>query len=176
MIRLAGFVLPALLPLLGTGCISFELEGARDNLPHAMIRVHRLKIGTSTLRDALEQVGPPDLILRVGEVDRLYYSCWDSLHFKLSISVPIPIPGRSMSTDAFILGVGSEDLRLVRLEFDRAGVLRLVQTGEFSSSQGGEYFAIDDRIVVNFLEDRARVHAMVEEDEDDEDEDLKRHK
>ena len=176
MARLAGTVLSALLPLLGSGCLSFSLEGARDNRPHAMVRVHRLKIGTSTLRDALEQVGPPDLILRVGDVDRLYYSSWDSLHFKMSFSVPVPIPGRSMSTDAFVMGVGSEDLRLVRLEFDRAGILRLVQSGEFSSSQDGEYFAIDDRIVANFLEDRARVLAMVDEDEDDEDEELQRKK
>ena len=80
------------------------------------------------------------------------------------------------SGDLVVLGVGSEDLRLVLLEFDRKGVLRLVETGEFSSSQDGEYFAIDDRIIVNFLEDRSRVLAMVDEDEDDEDEDLKRKK
>src|SRR5262245_44474784 len=128
MARLAGTVLASLLPLLGGGCISFALEGARENRPHAMVRVHRLEVGKSTLRDALEQLGPPDLILRVGEVDRVYYASWDSLSFKLSISVPIPVPGRSMSTDAFILGVGSEELSLVRLEFDRPGILRLVQT------------------------------------------------
>jgi hypothetical protein len=174
--RLAGIVLSAFLPLLGGGCVSFALEGARDNRPHAMVRVHRLETGKSTLREALDRLGPPDLILRVGEVDRLYYTCWDSLNFKISISVPVPVPGRSMSTDAFILGVGSEDFRLVRLEFDRQGILRLVQTGDFSSSHDGEYFAIDDRIVVNFLEDRARVLAMADDDEDDEDEDLQRKK
>ena len=162
--------------LLGSGCLSFSLEGARDNRPHAMVRIHRLESGRSTLREALERLGPPDLILRVGEVDRLYYVSWDSLHFKLSLSLPVPVPGRSMSTDAFVLGVGSEDLRLALLEFDRRGILRLVETGEFSSSQDGEYFAIDDRIIVNFLEDRSRVLAMVDEDEDDEDEDLKRKK
>ena len=176
MVRLAGTVLSALLPLLGGGCLSFSLEGARDNRPHAMVRVHRLESGRTTLREALERLGPPDLILRVGEVDRLYYVSWDSLHFKLSLSLPVPVPGRSMSTDAFVLGVGSEDLRLALLEFDRRGILRLVETGEFSSSQDGEYFAIDDRIIVNFLEDRSRVLAMVDEDEDDEDEDLKRKK
>src|SRR6185436_10271853 len=135
MARLAKTVLSALLPLLGSGCLSFSLEGARDNRPHAMVRVHRLESGRTTLREALERLGPPDLILRVGEVDRLYYVSWDSLHFKLSISLPVPVPGRSMSTDAFVLGVGSEDLRLALLEFDRRGILRLVETGEFSSSQ-----------------------------------------
>jgi hypothetical protein len=94
----------------------------------------------------------------------------------MSFSIPVPLPGRSMSTDAFILGLGSEDLRLVRLEFDRQGILRLKESGEFSSSLDGQYFAIDDRIVSNFIEDRARVLAMVEEDEDDEDEEVQRKK
>jgi hypothetical protein len=176
MARLARIVLSALLPLMGAGCLSFSLDGARDNRPHAMIRVHRLEPGRSTLREALERLGPPDLILRVGEVDRLYYASWDSLYFKMSFSIPVPLPGRSMSTDAFILGLGSEDLRLVRLEFDRQGILRLKESGEFSSSLDGQYFAIDDRIVSNFIEDRARVLAMVEEDEDDEDEEVQRKK
>ena len=130
MARIAGIVLSALLPLLGAGCLSFSLDGARDNRPHAMVRVHRLEPGKSTLREALDRLGPPDLILRVGEVDRLYYASWDSLHFKMSLSIPVPVPGRSMSTDAFILGLGSEDLRLVRLEFDRQGILLLKESGE----------------------------------------------
>jgi hypothetical protein len=176
MIRSVGAVLSALLPLLGSGCISFSLDGSRDNLPSVMRKVHRLEAGRSTLREALERLGPPDLILRVGEVDRLYYASWDSISFKLSVSAPVPVPGRSMSTDVFILGVGSEELRLVRLEFDRKGILRAVQTGEFSSSTDGEYFVIDDRIVSNFIEDRARALTMNDVDEDDEDEELERRK
>ena len=162
------WVVCAVFPLLG-GCISLSLEGSRDNLPRAMINLHRLQAGKSTLRDVLHRLGPPDLLLRVGEVDRLYYVSWDALNFKFSISAPIPIPGRSVSTDAFILGTGYEDLRLARLEFDRQGILRVIQTGEFGSSTQGEYFVIDNRIVETFLEDRARALGLTEEDDDDED-------
>lgn len=173
MSRLRAAVLASLVLGTSAGCVSFSLEGSRDNLPRAMGKIHRLQVGQSTLRDSLERLGPPDLILRVGEVDRLYYVSWDSLNFKFSVSLPIPFPGRSMSTDAFILGMGSEDLRLARLEFDRKGILRVVQTGDFASSAQGQYFAIDNRVVETFLEDRARALMAVEEDDDEEDLDQK---
>lgn len=168
MSRLGAAVLAAFLPLLG-GCLSFALEGSRDNLPHALLRVHKLEAGRTTLREALERLGPPDVLLRVRDLDRLYYVSWDSLHFKFSISAPVPFPGRSMSTDAFILGIGSEEFRLARLEFDRQGILRYVQTGDFVSTTHGEYFAIDNRIVETFLEDRARALGMTAQDDDDDD-------
>jgi len=168
MNRIGAALLAAALPLLG-GCLSFSLEGSRDNLPRALLQIHKLEAGRTTLREALEKLGPPDVLLRVHELDRLYYVSWDSLHFKFSISAPIPIPGRSASTDAFILGVGSEEFRLARLEFDRQGILRYIQTGDFSSTTHGEYFAIDDRIVATFLEDRARALGLVPQDYDDDD-------
>src|SRR4029453_10936684 len=98
MSRLGAAVLSAFLPLLG-GCLSFALEGSRDNLPHALLRVHKLEAGRTTLREALARLGPPDVLLRVRDLDRLYYVSWDSLSFKFSISAPIPFPGRSLSTD-----------------------------------------------------------------------------
>ena len=168
MSRLAGAILLAALPLLA-GCLSFSLEGSRDNLPRAHLLVHKLEAGRSTMREALEKLGPPDVLIRVKDLDRLYYVSWDSLRFKFSISAPVPIPGRSASTDAFILGVGSEEFRLVRLEFDRKGVLRYVQSADFASTTHGEYFAIDDRIVVTFLEDRARALGLMTDDDDDDD-------
>jgi hypothetical protein len=166
-------ILAAFLPVLG-GCVSFALEGSRDNLPDAILKVHKLQAGKSTLREALERLGPPDVLLRVRDFDRLYYVAWDSLSFKFSISAPIPFPGRSMSTDAFILGIGSEEFRLARLEFDRQGILRYVQTGDFVSTTHGEYFAIDNRIVETFLEDRARALGMAAQDDDDDDLDEKK--
>lgn len=165
MIRL----FPFLLLLSTTGCLSAVLEGGRDGLPHALNQVHRLQPGTSTLEETLRRLGPPDLLLRVGPVNRLYYVAWDGFHFKMSLSAPVPLPGRSVSTDAFILGLGAEDLRLARLEFDRAGILRVVQTGTFSNSSDGEYLAIDNRIVENFLEDRSRMLVMSDTDDDDDD-------
>jgi hypothetical protein len=158
-----------LLPLLCAGCISISLEGGKEGLPGTLIRVNKLEPGRSTLREVLHQMGPPDLLLRSGEIDRLYYVSWDGLNFKFTLSAPIPVPGRSLSTDAFILGLGSEELRLARLEFDRGGILRYVQTGSFGSSRNGQYFAVDNRVVETFLEDRARALAMTDEDDDDDD-------
>src|SRR6185295_18236409 len=114
------------------------------------------------------------LLLRTGEIDRLYYVSWDSFNFKLAISAPVPFPGRSVSSDAFILGLGSEELRLARLEFDRKGILRDLQTGSFGSSSHGEYVAIDNRVVETFLEDRTRALTMSDEDDDDDDLDRKK--
>jgi hypothetical protein len=160
--------LPVLLLLSAAGCVSVNLEGGRDGLPRTFNELHRLEPGRSTLADALKRLGPPDLLLRVGPVDRLYYVAWDGLHFKFSVSAPLPF-GRSASTDAFILGLGSEDLRLARLEFDRAGILRVVQTGHFGSSSAGEYLAIDNRVVEQFLEDRTRALVTIDTDDDDDD-------
>lgn len=161
-------VAAALLFLPLAGCVSVSIEGSREGVVHATNRLHRLKEGTSTLKDALEKLGPPDVILRVGDVDRAYYVSWDSTNFKFSISAPLPL-GRSVSTDAFILGLGSEELRLARLEFDRQGVLRSLQSCDFGASSHGEYFAIDNRIVETFLADRSRALGLMEDDEDDED-------
>jgi len=167
--RLRAAALAAMLPLATTGCLSFSLEGSKDGLPRSIIDANRLERGQSTLRDALHRLGPPVLLLRSGQVDRLYYVSWDSLHFKMSLSAPVPFPGRSVSSDAFILGVGAEELRLARLEFDRKGVLRDVQIVSFSSSTHGEYLAIDNRIVETFLEDRNRALGLIDDDDDDDD-------
>jgi hypothetical protein len=167
--RFTAAALSALFPLLGAGCISVALEGGKEGLPGTLLHVNKLEPGRSTLREVLQHLGPPDLLLRSGEIDRLYYVSWDGLNFKLTLSAPVPFPGRSISSDAFILGLGSEELRLARLEFDRKGILRNLQTGSFGSSSQGQYFAIDNRIVETFLEDRARALAMTDQDDDDDD-------
>ena len=163
MVRFAA----ALLPLLMAGCLSISIDGNKEGIPRAILEANRLESGTATLRETLQRLGPPDVLLRSGKVDRLYYICWDNLNFKMSISAPVPFPGRSVSSDAFILGLGSESLRIARLEFDRKGILRDVQVVDFASSSHGEYFAIDNRVVETFLEDRSRSLTMVDEDDDD---------
>ena len=120
------------------------------------------------MREVLSLLGPPDLILRVGEVDRAYYVAWSSDYVKLVASLPLPLGGRR-SLDAFILGFGAEEPRLVRLEYDRAGILRDLQRLDSQISRDGEYMALDNRIVENFLEDRARALHIVENDDGDED-------
>jgi hypothetical protein len=167
--RFSAAVLSGLLPLLCAGCISITLEGGKEGLPGTLLHATKLEPGRSTLSEVLRRMGPPHLLLRSGEIDRLYYVSWDALNFKLTVSAPIPVPGRSLSTDAFILGLGSEELQLARLEFDRKGILRYLQTGTFGSSSDGQYFAVDNRVVETFLEDRARVLAMTDDDDDDDD-------
>ena len=92
----------------------------------------------------------------------------------------IPIKDRYLSRKhAEFASVGSEwvlrdcgsangtYLNGARLEFDRKGVLRDLQSGTFGSSSQGQYFAIDNRVVETFLEDRARALTMTDQDDDD---------
>src|SRR5678816_3056840 len=71
--RRRAAMVSGLLPLLCAGCISISLEGGKEGLPGTLIRVNKLEPGRSTLREVLHQMGPPDLLLRSGEIDRLYY-------------------------------------------------------------------------------------------------------
>jgi hypothetical protein len=153
-------------PLLLSGCLSFVAEGRREGASRPVIDSWRLETGRSTLAQTLKLLGPPDVLLRVGDVDRVYYVAWDSIYFKLAFSASLPV-GHSVSADAFILGVGSEELRLVRLEYDRAGILRDFQRGDFTLTNNGEYVAIDNRVVEAFLEDRARALSLREMDDDE---------
>jgi len=166
-------VLPAVLSLALAGCVSISVEGTREGVTRASHGLHKLKTGTTTMRETLERLGPPDVLLSVGDVDRLYYVSWDSTNFKFSISAPLPL-GRSVSTDAFILGLGSEELRLARLEFDREGVLRSLQSSDFAATSQGQYFVIDNRVIETFIADRSRALGLAEEGDDDADLDEKK--
>ena len=154
-------------PLFCTGCVGFMIDRSRDGLPRPVVDARLLETGRSTLTETLARLGPPDVILRVGRVNRAYYVSWDSDYYKFMISATLPF--RNFSWDVFILSLGSEEFRMARLEFDRAGVLRDLQWVDFESSSRGQSFALDNRIVENFLEDRARALGLVEADDDDED-------
>lgn len=151
-----------------SGCITLAWEVEKSGSPAGILAAHRLEPGKSTIRDVLALMGPPDLLLRVGLIDRAYYVAWDSDYIKLIISAPIPTVGKR-SLDAFIIGGGSEDLRMVRLEFNQAGTLVDLQRGDFLLSRDGQSVAMDNRIVETFIEDRARSLRIVEKDDDDED-------
>jgi hypothetical protein len=71
--------------------------------------------------------------------------------------------------DAFILAFGGEELRMARLEFDRAGILRDLQRGDFELSRDGQSVGLDNRIVENFLEDRERALRIRDREDDDDD-------
>ena len=164
-IRPAALLL--VLPL--AGCFHARWDGLREGSAQAVIDARRLAPGTSTMKEALALLGPPDLALRVGLVDRFYYVSWDTSYLKFEMSAPVPLPTRNVSADVFILSLGDEAMRMARLDFDRGGVLKVLQTGDFESTNNGQYFVLDNRIVSNFLEDRARALHIAENDDDEED-------
>jgi hypothetical protein len=160
-----------LLPLLllgVAGCVGFRYERRIVGTARPVVEARRLETGKTTFRETLARLGPPDLLLRVGHVDRAYWMAWDGDSFKFDVALSL----RNVSWDAFILGLGSEDLRMARLEFDRQGVLLTAQIADFESSRAGQYIAIDDRIVSTFMEDRERFLHLLETDDDDEDVEL----
>ncbi len=156
-----------LLPFPLVGCVGVMVERSRDGTPRPVVGARQLEPGRSTFRETLERLGPPDLLLRVGEVDRAYYVSWDSDYTKLVVSATLPF--RNFSWDIFILSFGSEELRMARLEFGRGGILRDLQTVDIETSNHGQSFALDNRIVERFLEDRARALGLMDDDDDDED-------
>ena len=162
----------AAIPLLLAGCLHVDWETRKEGLPAPVVEAAQLKPGLHTMKQVLELLGPPDLALRAGEVDRFYYISWDTTRAKFDLSAPIPVTSRSVSLDLFILSLSSEDLRMARLDFDRAGVLKLLQTRDFGMTNNNQSFAVDDRIVTNFLEDRSRALGIVENDDDEEDVEL----
>ena len=156
----------------GMGCLSLSYERDLMGKGAFLVDATPLTPGESTLQDVLDRLGPPDLILRAGYIDRAYYVSWDSEYLKFVLGATIPTAGRSFSWDLFILALGGEEMRLARLEFDRNGVLRDLQRTTFEASRGGQYFSIHDRIVSTFLEDRQRALWLKEEDDDEEDVEL----
>lgn len=162
-------LLPVLISLACTGCIHFKLERVRDGSPEQVLKSARLLPGKTTLHQTIVQAGPPDVMLRAGHVDRLYYTAWDSDYFKFVISAELPV-SRATSADVYTQTLGWEDLHLARLEFDREGVLRDVQTAVFKQSRNGRHFLpVKDAVWSQYLEDKTRALALSEMDDDDED-------
>lgn len=160
-----------LIPLLGA-CVGLRYERVLDGRGRFMVDSNAVRKDETTLPEVLERMGPPDLILRAGRVDRAYYVSWDADYLKFTAGASIPLGGRNVSWDLFILTLGGEELKLVRLEFDRGGVLRDFQRTTFELARSGQYITLDDRIVSTFLEDKARALRVREEDDDEEDVEL----
>ena len=133
------------------GCVSLIYE--RDLIGHGGFssETWKLKVQESTIQEVFDRLGPPDLVLRVGHVDRAYYTSWDGSYFKILGSLSLPLIGRNFSWDLFILTLGGETMRLVRLEFDRQGILQALQQTTMELSRSGQYITVDDRIVSSFL-------------------------
>ena len=168
-----GRTIPALLLLpLVAGCLSVSYDRAREGTGREYVDSAKLEPGKHTLGNVLDILGPPQLILRAGEVDRAYYLSSDVEFWNIAIGIPFTVGGNDASADIFGLGLGSEEFLMVRLEFDRASILRDLQRARFESSHDGEAIGVDSRIVSLFLEDRTRSLRLREEDDDDEDVEL----
>jgi hypothetical protein len=163
-VRRTSFLLFLLLP----GCIGLSYDRQKIGTAKPIVDARRLKPGATTLPEAITKLGPPDLLLRAGFIDRAYWVSSDRDYFRLDVSFSL----RDLSWDAFIMGLGSEDFRMARLEFNREGVLQTMQITDFESSRSGQYVAIDSRVVSQFIEDRSRLLHLIETDDDDEDVEL----
>jgi hypothetical protein len=153
--------------VLHCGCrLSFErqLEG-RPDTPGAATK---LQIDSTSLRQALDRLGAPDLIVRAGTATRLYYLHKDLSRTRLSISSLAPIPGTTFRPTALTGVSGGELLVLARLDFDATDVLRELHHRRIPLAAQGGSLAVEDRIVRSFLEDRSRVNGEGNYTDDDE--------
>ena len=158
-----------LLFLLPAGCIGFTLEHTKIGVVDPVLEARKLEEGKSTLAETLVRLGPPDLLLRAGDVNRAYYGFWDSEYLKFIAKFEIPLLFRTISWDFFIVALGTEWIRLARLDFDGSGVLRERHMISSRSGRSGEFAGLDNSLVSMFLEDRERALQVEEVDDDDED-------
>ena len=144
------------LPLLLGGCFGLSLERATDGPKTPVELAANLVLNESTLNETVETVGPPDLVIRVTERDRVYYVAWDSDYLKFVFSIGLPFGGSERSKDLFVWTRGTEDLKLVRLDYDRGGVLREKQVIDEPQERDGKYVGLENSAITQFLEDRER--------------------
>lgn len=167
-------LLPLLFCLLPVGCIGLDIERQIIGSVDAVHEAKKLEKGKVTLSEAITRLGPPDLLLQTGKVDRLYYTYWDSEYYKFIVELDLSLGNGGFSWDIFIVTWGGEDLHIARLDFDRKGVLIRRDVTKWEFTTGGEYAAIDNTIVSNFLEDRARALSVDDEEFDDHPDDEKK--
>ncbi len=145
--------------------MTFERE--REGLRGSVWKATHLERGQSTLHETLAGLGSPDLILKVGNWTRLYYTYWDSNFFRLILRAALPLTGAFRQLDAINIALGEETLELARLDFDEHGILAMPpQVGVIPRDASGFYVAIDSNLV-RFLEDRKR-SLRIQEDQREE--------
>jgi hypothetical protein len=153
----------ALFLLLG-GCLVPSVDFGRriDGLPEAFELASGLEIGKTTLPETLARLGPPSLVLGLGDVDRAYYVCFDSTTIEFNLSVPVPFFRQGGAADMFYLSAIKGRVRMARLEFDRKGVLQRKDLIDHLSRAHGEAGGAIDRNLVglavmeSYIQDRER--------------------
>ena len=167
--------LAVLLLLLTSGCFGFTYERYKDGVPEPVDGAKKLVPDEATVPEALETLGPPDLVLRVWNRDRFYWTVWDGDYFKFRLTLQYPGSDQLTARDLFILTDGDESLRFARLDFDREGVLREAAFYDNRLGTGGNYGLVDDALVRNYLEDTDRA-LQVRQQPSDEKSDIKKGK
>jgi hypothetical protein len=164
----------ATLASVANGCIQLgferELEGSLDPLVLAV----GLEEGRSTLVESLAALGSPEFMLKPEalDVERAYYSYREGGGFRLLVRVPLPIGDLSSFVDIFVLSFLRERLWLLRLDFDRNGVLVAKMRSQVDREDYSQYYGIDNNVVVTYLEEREQALAIEDEEEDFEEEDF----
>ena len=156
--------------LLQTGCINFRWEDQRVGTPEPVEKANALQVGKTTLAETLARLGPPDLLLKRTDVNRAYYTYWESDYFKLVVRISVPAV-RNISVDVFSMTWGDEELHYARLDFDRNGILVEMHIDKLIYDHNSQAYAVDNAVVGNFLENKARaLEALETQEEDDEEE------
>lgn len=152
------------------GCVSFEREMTGDLTP--IIRAREFQNREATLREVLARLGPPDLMLKAGEVNRAYYTYWEKGSLRLVVKVVIPGLVQGPALDIFVMSLGKETLWLTRFDFDPSGHLKAFTRDIVELGKSGYYGAIDNTVVTEYLEERDRIlhvwHRAPDEDEEEE--------
>ena len=150
------------------GCLNFRWEDRRVGTPEPVEKAKALQVGKTTLTETLARLGPPDLLLKRTDVNRTYYTYWESDYFKLVVRINVPA-ARSVAVDVFIMTWGDEALQYARLDFDRNGILVGMDIDKLVWDHNSQAYAVDNAVVGNFLENTARaLEARETQEEDDE--------
>ncbi len=166
-------LLPAAALLLG-GCLvpSIEFGYHLDGTPDPVERAADLVEGRTTLPETLAALGPPSLLVNLGETVRAYYLCLETRTIDFSLQAPIPFLRQRRSADAFYFASVNGRIRMARLEFGRAGLLLHRDIIDHERRTYGEAALpvqstiIDWVFMDGYLEDRARA-GMDEPDADE---------
>lgn len=161
-------VLACLLALSFAGCAGISIDHNVAGKVDPFYEAQKLEENKDTIAEVFQRLGPPDLILRARDVDRAYYTYWDSDYFKFVFKIEVPLFGRGFSYDVFVFSLGGEQLYLARLDFSPAGMLLQKHVAYYAFDRSGEYAGLDNTIVTNFLEDRNRALHILQQPDDDE--------
>jgi len=146
-----------------TGCVIPSLDIGRriDGSSDWIEGAAGLEEGKTTLPETLAKLGPPSVIVRVIDVDRLYYVSFESRTIEFTLSAPIPFARQGRSADAFYMSSVSGRVRMARLEFQNGVLLHrdLIDHGSRATGVVGgavNSTAVSLALMDDYIQDRQR--------------------